>query len=179
MERRGTLTIIAFILLAVASGWLLRTLNSGKRDVSPTFTGLPDYFFNDAIITRYDKKGLPQFELRANSAMHYPADDRTELVKVEVIYYRERAAPWQLLAQSGLIPANKEIVRMMGGVTITELTESDTPLTLDTEYLQINTKTNLLTTDADVRITQGKSLVTGQGLEADLDNEWFILNSRV
>ncbi len=179
MERRGVLMIFAFILLALASGWLLRSLTPSERDGSQIFSGKPDYYFNGAIITRFNKQGRPLFNLHADSATHYPDDDRTELENVQVTYTRDPGTPWHISATSGLIPGGQEIVKMTGGVTITELEASSTPFTLNTDYLQINTDTNLLTTDADVRITQGNSQVTGQGLEADLDNEWFVLNSHV
>ena len=180
MERRTAIAIAGLLGLAIFSWWLLQTLSPQQRTSVADVRHEPDYYFRDAIITRFNDQCLPLFDLYADQVLHFPDDDSVELENIDIEYFRQDAPPWKIRSDKGVIPSGNTLVNLTGNVVMWQVNETtDAPLTLRTERLQILTDRNVAQTEHLVTISEGTSRVHGAGLTADLENELFRLDTQV
>jgi len=79
------------------------------------------------------------------------------------IYDQEGKHISTLRADSGWIREKRQEITVLGNVVV----KSDQGVILETQSLSWNPRTNKVTTEDFVKITKGKDIITGYGLEAD------------
>ena len=165
-ERASSLFPLLLILaLAAASLWLEHAVQAPERDKSGKTRHDPDFIAEDFGITKMDAAGKPEYILSAERMQHYPDDESTSVVAPRLVQRSDNANPVVIRADRGLILKK-------GG-------RGQSELRVQTEYLQVVPDRDLARTDKPVIITEGRSRLTGVGMEFNNKTRQFELQSHV
>jgi lipopolysaccharide export system protein LptC len=180
-DRASSLFPLLLILaLAAASLWLERAVQAPERDNSGKTRHDPDFIAEDFGITKMDTSGKPEYILSAERMQHYPDDDSTSVVAPHLVQRHDDANPVVIRADRGLIVNKGEEARFYGSVVVVrEAGRGQSELRVQTEYLQVVPELDLARTDQPVIITEGRSWLSGVGMEFNNRTRQFALQSQV
>jgi lipopolysaccharide export system protein LptC len=180
-DRASTLFPLLLILaLAAASLWLERAVQAPERDKSGKTRHDPDFVAEEFGITKISAAGKPEYILSAERMLHYPDDESTNIVAPRLVQRPDNAPPIVIRADSGLISKNGAETNFYGNVVVVrEAGQGRSELRVQTEYLQIVPDRNLARTDKPVIISEGRSRLSGVGMEFNNKTRQFALQSQV
>jgi len=180
-ERASNLFPLLLILaLAAASLWLERAVQAPEHDRSGKSRHDPDFIAEDFGIVKMNAAGKPEYTLSAARMLHYPDDETTSIVAPRLVQRHDNAAPIVISAERGLVSKNGEEASFSGGVVaVREAGQGRDELRMQTEYLQVIPDRDLARTDKPVVITEGRSRLTGTGMELNNKTREFTLRSQV
>lgn len=180
-DRASSLFPLLLILaLAAASLWLERAVQAPERDNSGKTRHDPDFVAEDFGIIKMNAAGKPEYTLSAKRMLHYPDDGSTNIVAPRLVQRTDNATPIVIRADSGLISKNGEEASFYGNVVVVrEAGQGRSELRVQTEYLQIVPDRDLARTDKPVIITEGRSRLSGVGMEFNNKTRQFALQSQV
>jgi lipopolysaccharide export system protein LptC len=183
MKRQRSSSLFPLLLiLAMAAGslWLERAVQAPERDRSGKSRHDPDFIAEDFGITKMSPAGNPEYSLSAERMLHYPDDESTDILAPRMVQRQENAAPVLIRADRGRISRNGEETQFYGNVVVLrEAGRGRGELRVQTEYLQIIPERDLARTDKPVVISEGRSRLTGVGLEFNNKTRQFALLSQV
>lgn len=155
------------LLLAMLGFWLNHVSGRIETVDNAGFTHDPDYIVERFDALAFDMKGNPQHRLMADRMVHYMDDDTTVLDKPHFLSL-DPQAPVEVNAKRALISTDGKRVFFLNQVHATRTSPSGmAPITVDTEYLQVNPDERTMSTDRFVTLRQGRSSMTANGLRAD------------
>ncbi len=158
--------LLLLLALAAASLWLERAVQAPERDKSGKLRHDPDFIAEGFGITKMDATGKPEYVLSAARMQHYPDDESTSVVAPRLVQRHDNANPVVIRADRGLIAKNGEEASFYGSVVVVrEAGRGQSELRVQTEYLQVVPERNLARTDKPVIITEGRSRLSGVGME--------------
>jgi lipopolysaccharide export system protein LptC len=167
-------------VLAAGSLWLERAVRAPERDLSGKTRHDPDFIAEDFGVTKMSATGKPEYRLYAARMLHYPDDDSTDIVGPRLVQSRDNAAPIIIRADRGQVSRNGEEASFYGNVVVVrEAGRGRSELRMQTEYLQIFPERDLARTDKPVIITEGRSRLSGVGMELNNKTRQFKLLSQV
>ncbi|MCB5188338.1 LPS export ABC transporter periplasmic protein LptC [Methylobacillus caricis] len=168
-------------LLALLTLWIDRTVQPPEPRVDGSTRHDPDYVLNNFVTTKTDASGNISHILRASEMRHYPDDDTTELENPHFTQYGVGKPTTMIEGKRGQVSSNGEIVQFRDNVRVVREAFGDkAEMTLTTDYLQVEPKREIATTDRPVVITQGpKSVVHAVGMIYDKKQQTIQLNKRV
>jgi lipopolysaccharide export system protein LptC len=180
-DRASSLFPLLLILaLAAASLWLERAVQAPERDKSGKTRHDPDFIAEDFRITKMGVTGKPEYILSAERMQHYPDDESTSAVAPRLVQRHDNANPVVIRADRGLIAKNGKEAGFYGSVVVVrEAGRGQSELRVQTEYLQILPDSDLARTDKPVIITEGRSRLSGIGMEFNNKTRQFALQSQV
>jgi len=180
-DRASSLFPLLLILaLAAASLWLERAVQTPERDNSAKMRHDPDFVAEEFGITKIGATGKPEFILSAERMLHYPDDESTNIVAPRLVQHPADATPVVIRADRGLISRNGEEASFYANVEVVRAAgEGRSELRVQTEYLQIIPDLDLARTDKPVVITEGRSRLSGVGMEFNNRTRQFALKSQV
>lgn len=180
-NRASTLfPLLLLLALAAASLWLERAVQAPERDQSGKLRHDPDFIAEDFGITKMDAAGKPEYILSAERMQHYPDDESTSVVAPRLVQRHDNANPVVIRADRGLIEKKGEEASFYGSVVVVrEAGRGQSELRVQTEYLQVIPDRDLARTDKPVIITEGRSRLSGIGMEFNNKTRQFALQSQV
>lgn len=180
-NRASTLfPLLLLLALAAASLWLERAVQAPERDQSGKLRHDPDFIAEDFGITKMDAAGKPEYILSAERMQHYPDDESTSVVAPRLVQRHDNANPVVIRADRGLIAKKGEEASFYGSVVVVrEAGRGQSELRVQTEYLQVIPDRDLARTDKPVIITEGRSRLSGIGMEFNNKTRQFALQSQV
>lgn len=180
-NRASTLfPLLLLLALAAASLWLERAVQAPERDQSGKLRHDPDFIAEDFGITKIDAAGKPEYILSAERMQHYPDDESTSVVAPRLVQRHDNANPVVIRADRGLIAKKGEEASFYGSVVVVrEAGRGQSELRVQTEYLQVIPDRDLARTDKPVIITEGRSRLSGIGMEFNNKTRQFALQSQV
>jgi lipopolysaccharide export system protein LptC len=180
-DRVSTLFPLLLILArAAGSLWLERAVQAPERDNSGKTRHDPDFIAEDFAVTKMDVTGKPEYILSAERMQHYPDDESTSVVAPRLEQHHENANPVVIHAERGLIAKNGEEAEFYGSVVVVRAAgQGQNELREQTEYLQVVPDLDLARTDMPVIITEGRSRLSGVGMEFNNRTRQFELRSQV
>jgi lipopolysaccharide export system protein LptC len=182
MKRTRPSTLFPLLLLlalAAASLWLERAVQPPERDMSGKLRHDPDFIAEDFGITKISASGKLEYSLSAARMQHYPDDETTDIVAPRLVQRHDKAAPIVIRADRGRLSKDGEEARFYGNVEVVrEAGQGRGELRVRTEYLQIIPDRDLARTDKPVIITQGRSRLSGVGMEFNNKTRQFALLSQ-
>ncbi len=126
---------------------------------------IPDAEVYGATIQLYDK-GRVTTKILADKIVKFDSIDSTMGYDLDIDFYDSTGAvSSHVVGDSGVIRENAGLLHIFGNVVVV----TNDNRKLNTDDLLWNKATNKITTDAFVRITRGKDVVTGWGLVANND----------
>jgi lipopolysaccharide export system protein LptC len=172
--------LLLMLALAAASLWLERAVQAPERDKSGKMRHDPDFIAEDFGITKMGVTGKPEYILSAERMQHYPDDESTSVVAPRLVQRHDNANPVVIRAERGLITKNGEEANFYGSVVVVrEAGRGQSELRVQTEYLQVVPDRDLARTDKPVIITEGRSRLSGGGMEFNNKTRQFALQSQV
>jgi lipopolysaccharide export system protein LptC len=171
------LPLMLAALLAGLTYWLDHVV---QNDTGPRANRRhdPDYFVDHFTVRRFGPDGTLQHTITADRMVHFPDDDSTEVVSPHLVY--ETVPPTDITARTAWLDSKGKHVRLDDDVRIVRASIGDQPETvITTSVLYVTPDDETASTKAPVVITQGKSVVTGVGLEANNKTEVAVLSGPV
>jgi len=172
--------LLLMLALAAASLWLERAVQAPERDSSGKTRHDPDFIAEDFGISKLDASGKPEYSLSAARMLHYPDDDSTDIVAPHLVQRHGDDTPIVIRADRGLISKGGDEASLFGNVVVVrEAGRGRSELRVQTEYLQVVPDQDIARTDKPVTITEGRSRLSGVGMEFNNKTRQFALLSQV
>ncbi len=172
--------LLLMLALAAGSFWLERAVQAPALDQSGRMRHDPDFIAEDFNVTKMDPAGKPEYVLFAESMLHYPDDDSTDIVAPRLVQNNDDSAPIDIRADRGVISSRGEEAKLFGNVVVVrEASKGQSEMRLQTEYLQVFPDRDFARTDKPVLITQDNSRLSGVGMEFNNKTRQFALLSQV
>lgn len=169
MRASGTklLPLVLVTLLAALTFWLEQATRVGESHRDGKGRHDPDFMVDGFTVRRYDVDGHLQHLLAARKMLHYTDDDSTEVDSPVLNYFSNGRRTEVTAPRAWLGPQGKEL-RLRGGVRVVggaSATEAETVIA--TDEMLVYPDDEIARSNTPVTITQGSSVISGSGLEAD------------
>jgi lipopolysaccharide export system protein LptC len=172
--------LLLMLVLAAGSLWLERAVQAPARDNSAKMRHDPDFIADGFGITKISATGKPEYILSATRMLHYPDDETTAIIAPRLVQRHDNANPIVIDADRGLVSKNGEEASFYGNVVVVrEAGQGQDELRVQTEYLQVVPDLDIARTDKPVIITEGRSKLSGVGMEVNSKTRRFVLQSQV
>jgi lipopolysaccharide export system protein LptC len=143
-------------------------------------SGEPDYFVEGLALTRMSSTGAPSFRLEADGLKHDPDGNSTEFVRPRMVSLDPSRPRVVVVADRGRVSSDGNRTELAGNVVITRAaTDGAAALRAETEAAVVLPEQNLIRSDREVRIVQGRNQLVGVGMELDNETRQLRLDSRV
>lgn len=174
-------TVFPLILIGALAGmtyWLDLTSRAPTGVSDGKSRHDPDYMVENFEVRRFDPEGALQHTLRAPLMRHYPDDDSTVVFGPDLTYHR--VPPTLISAREGRVNSGATHIELIDEVRVTRGAYAGKPDTvLTTTHLDAYPDDELATSNMPVTITQGRTNVTGSGLEANNKTQIYVLEGPV
>ncbi|MDM8544875.1 LPS export ABC transporter periplasmic protein LptC [Candidatus Venteria ishoeyi] len=172
--------LLALILCAAASFWLLKTLEKTNTvHAKLEIDYVPDYAMVDFISTATNLNGQIDYQLQAQMLKHYPQID-TELVQPYLVFYQENKPRWYVRALQGRVSTDAQIIELQGQVQIWQYDLSGyLQLHIKTQNLRIKPAEEFVETDNSAEIHTPQGTTHSMGMRAWLKTQQMELFSQV
>lgn len=164
-ERLYPLIVIA--VLAGSTLWL--DYSTSERDSTPQLRlrDKPDFIAEQARLVSFNEQGLRHYELTSPRIVHFPIDNVTVL-DAPVLNLAQDARKMRIDARQAEVHARGDEILLQQDVLVWRQGLGDeADMTLETNSLTVWPNDQRAASDEAVRITQGPSVATAQGLRAD------------
>ncbi|EIJ43668.1 hypothetical protein BegalDRAFT_2834 [Beggiatoa alba B18LD] len=115
-EQWGIWAFIACIA-ALSTIWLYRMEQDKTAQVDTDLSRSPDYTLGRFTATQFDKNGLLQQRLIADTMVHYP-EIETDVRAPVLFFYTAGQLTWQVVAEQGRISPNNKDIWFLGETTM-------------------------------------------------------------
>ena len=166
MDARNSVQLILLLIAAVASGVLLLRNTSEPPDQPSTARLGIGYYMTDAELIVTGEDGRTRYRVRTNNAVQDRDAGTISLDGVHVEYDPLSSVPWDLRATTGHIPPDRNIIELEGDVIAKTRDDDNVPITIRTDFLELNTETYIAQTEHDVAIDYATNRVFATGLRA-------------
>jgi LPS export ABC transporter protein LptC len=175
----ATATLIA---LAVAGLLLLSSEQSSLAPPAPGTVQLPDpgYSARNATLIETGPDGQPMYTVVAQVVHQQPDSQQVTLDGVQLRFRDPKAQIWNGSSDRGLIVNDAAQVEMLGNVKLWGLLPgSDQLAHVSTDWLRVNTQTEVVSTQAPVAFDWNRQHLQGRGMTLHLKSSQLRLQSDV
>lgn len=173
MKKIGLIILPGIIAIALFVG--IHSLDTLSDEAGATITSLKFNAYAEGINTiRYDAEGSINYTLQAESQVHYN-DESTKLEKPFIRLYQSGDSRWNIVANSGKILAAETTgegafkrIELIGDVQVSSLDEFGNRILMSTEFLTLNTESEILETNQQVSIVTSALQQSSLGMVAKL-----------
>ena len=152
-----------FLVLAFISVWTITTdYNKTHQLQQPANKIYAEIFMDEFEMTAMSENGEPDYILIGSRLQRYSNSNDTE-IKQPVFHLLQKNKQWKVSADEALINDKKETIQLIDNVVMQQQ-DTEPAVTIRTQNLLINTRTQIAQTQAQVEITQGKSRIKSNGL---------------
>lgn len=176
---KRTISLIIISTLALLSWWFQDIWKDAPIIQPQKDSHFPDYFMENFTLTNMDETGKPSYVLRALRMLHYADDDSSELEQPQIQFLGD-GGDWTITAEHALILEQSNQIQLKTNVLLNRnASAGQTPLTITTEYLSINTRTEIAKTSHLAQVSSKDLSLTSRGLVYDNRNGILKLVSEV
>lgn len=170
--------VVMLAMLAALTFWLDRaTRNEGGDDGKNRHD--PDFVVQDYTFRKLDAQGKLRFVQEGRKMTHYPDDDTTEIEQLLLTSYAS-VRPVHVRAQTAVVTKDGQSVTLKDNVYGWSEAGGGSPETnFTTSRLVAYPDQDIAQTDAPVTIVQGRSRITGVGMDVDNKQNMLTLRSQV
>lgn len=120
------------------------------------------------------------YRISASAVEERPAESRTVLADVTIVYSPLADVPWEIRADSGEIPDAQRFLELSGSVELaTTESASGESTQIRAPRIRFSPDEYLATTDTDVSVSLGTERLEAVGMIADLKDDYLELESSV
>ncbi len=176
---QATALVILLTVVAGAGGCDSNVVEAAARNnIEPGSD--PGYSLKNAEIIETDSQGKPRYTVNAQHAQQDPTSGEIELQTIRMRLRDQRGSEWRLQAKSGRMPEDASTVELRGQVVVEGApSKGSEEMKLRTEELDVDTRSERVSTAAPVSITMSGRLLTARGMKADLKDRRLQLESEV
>lgn len=180
VNARNLLGFAALAGIASASWYFARFETDYGTAVDSQSQGPLGYYLRNADISIMDDDGRMLYRISARAVEERPAENRTVLSDVAIVYSPLAEVPWEIRADSGEIPDAQRYLDLSGSVELatTEASTGETTL-IQAPRIRLAPDDYLATTDSDVSVSLGPERLEAVGMIADLKADYLELESSV
>ena len=169
----------ALLAAAGASAWMLYGLDPDAPVTAREAPDAPDAYMEHFVTVEMDGAGRPLRRIEA-SRIAYHADRTVELSNPRYVLFRAEGEPWHVRSERGRVSPDGTVVWLLGKVDIWRNDASGArDLDIRTERLKVLPDAEYGETAEPVTILTPRSVSTGVGMRAWLDETRFQLLSQV
>jgi lipopolysaccharide export system protein LptC len=173
------LPIMLMLFLGALTLWLRITMEAPAKIGNGHDRHDPDAIIDNFTVTRLDERGAAQYTLTASRMLHFADDDSTELAAPQVVKLGEGPTV-TITAERGTVTRDGAEAFFHGNVLVVRAATTEREeLRVSTDYLHVLAEKNIARTDRAVTITEGRSVLSGVGMEFDENARRFALFSQV
>jgi lipopolysaccharide export system protein LptC len=171
--------LLLMLALALLTFWLDRTVR--EEEAHPSLRRHdPDYIVENFRVLNYNQSGAVESSLTARKMLHYPDDDSTELAQPHLIETKTGQPRTDVSATRGVLSQDGEEVFLYDNVVLErEATDARSAMRVETSELQYARSRSIARSERDVRIIEDRQVISGRGMEYDMDAERIALRERV
>lgn len=174
----GGAAVIALLVI----GWL--SVNDERIGPAPAAVRAkrlnPGYAAQNAVLIETGPDGRPMYTLHASEIREQPTSQAVRLLDVTLEFRDPHGGVWNGRANEGLVSSGAAHVALSGAVTLTgALPESTAPLSISTDRLAVDTRSDVVTTTDPVVLEWNGEQVSARGLVAQLKDQRVTLESDV
>jgi len=172
--------LIPLLLLAiVAREWAEAPETKEAEDTVDMTNTRADYYLEKFETRKLDAVGNPEYVITGDTLFHYPADDSSEIEQPNLTLHRNNNI-WVMDSQRGKLTTNPDIFVLEGVVTMQRLpSATTTPITIRTSDLEIQTASNIVSTDAMIEVESPNWTLRSVGFESRIDEGILYLHNQV
>lgn len=171
--------LAVLLTLAALTFWLERATRIDEPRRDGKLRHDPDFIAENFTLRQLDRNGRVKYALSAEKMLHYADDESTDVTQPRLTYF-ETPPPFHLQARRANISKDGKIIELRDDVFgRREAGVEDPPMTFASSELTVYPDDELARTSAPVTLTQGRSVVSGVGMEADNLKRIFQLHDRV
>ncbi len=159
---KGPLSLIIFLFLAIIAWWSITEKHEEEQLQQAKRKSYVEIFMNEFEITTMNENGSPNYILNGSYLQRYNDSDETEVQK-PVFNLLQKNGQWKISADNAIINDKNETIQLNNNV-IMQQQNIEPAITIRTQRLLINTKTQIAQTQTQVNITQGQSLLKAKGM---------------
>ncbi|MBB3231548.1 LPS export ABC transporter periplasmic protein LptC [Halomonas stenophila] len=165
LPRPGFRTWLLLVLLALGGGLALLDQREASRPgaVPRDAAGEPDYFLEDARLTRFDVQGRPHQRLETPRLVHTPDDDVTRLATPDVRLRDDSGRRWLATAARGRLGAGGNPLLLEGDARLSAPRER---WHLETEALHYDADTGHAWSETPALLRQPPQRMRGERFDA-------------
>lgn len=173
--------IVILSLLALLTAWINHMVQPPQPKLDGSSRHDPDYVMSNFVTSQTDVNGSLRYKLAAAEMKHFPDDDTTDLLHPHYTQFSLDKPYTQVEALRGYVASNGEQVQLVDSVKITRQALADRgEMTVETEYLNILPKQDLVHTDSPVVIKQApKTVIYATGMVYEKDKRTLTLLHKV
>ena len=178
LSSTNLLPLLLLTFLAALTFWLERATHFDAKRGDGKGRHDPDFIVEKFTVRRYGISGALQYVVTAPKMLHYADDESSEVTAPAMTYFAEDR---RILANAGKAWLSKEgkEVRLSDGVRIVREATADSPeMVVTTAEMQLTPDDEIARSTLPTTITQGRSTVTGTGLDVDNKTRMFKLMGR-
>jgi len=179
LHSANLLPLVLLTLLAALTFWLEQTTQGDS--LAPNGRGRhdPDFLVSDLEMRQFNQNGSLKHSLAAKRMLHYADDDSTVVEQPALTFYSQ-TLPTRLSAQLATVSQDGKEVRLSGDVKMLREARDDSPeLLVTTAELRVFPDDEVARSAVPVTIRQGRSVITGSGIEVDNRGQTLQLLGRV
>lgn len=163
----GLFPILLLVALGALTLWLERATQLDNGQNNGKFRHDPDFMVENFTVRRFAADGMLQNTLTARKMVHFPDDDSTDVDAPRVLFNRG-PQPVRLSSNTAWVSKDGKEVKLKGDVRYIRPGLNGAPETaIATAEMTLLPDDELAHSDVPVTITQGQTIVTGSGLDAD------------
>jgi LPS export ABC transporter protein LptC len=156
-------SISIFLALAVIVLWSVTTnYSSEEADAEVKYKNYAEVFMNQFEMTSMNKNGNPDYIINGSYLQRYSSSNNTEIDQ-PVFQLLQEHRQWLISADKAIINDESETINFLDNVVMKQH-DTALPVTIHTDRLLINTKTQMARTRARVDITRGNSRLKSKGM---------------
>lgn len=177
---RLTAVLLAGVLFAFGSFWLLQAIISGDADIkSDPSLNEPDYIVEKFSVVRMAPNGQPRYIISGDKLTHRPLDDSADVDNPVVKSVSPDQAAMTINAKRAHIDHGNTRVQLMDDVRVVRAASAKSePMVLTTEALTVLPDEERIETDQPVEMKLGSATVRGTGMWADNAKRQLHMESR-
>ncbi|MDW5378631.1 LPS export ABC transporter periplasmic protein LptC [Halomonas sp. HP20-15] len=167
-------------LILIALGGLLALIEQRNISLpappSTAASGEPDYYLEDATLTRFDAAGTAHQRLETPRLTHTPDDDVTHLETPDARLVDDRGRVWFASADTGRLGANANPLKLSGDA---QLEAPEQGWQINSEVLVYDADTGHAWSESEAVLRKFQQRVRGDRFDAWLDSGRMRLNGNV
>lgn len=160
---KSQIGLALFVAVAIIAWWSTMVFFDDDNKIQPTQAKhYIEIFMNKFEMTAMNENGTPAYILNGTRYEKYNDSDEA-IVNKPVIFLLNTDKQWKISADLALVNNKKETVLLKDNVLVQQQ-NIEPSITLSTQRLQIDTKSQIAQTESPVDITQGNSRLTSIGM---------------
>lgn len=167
-----------FLLVAIVAWWTITNRSGEKTQLQqPKSEKYVEVFMDEFEMTVMNETGLPDYILNGKHLQRYNDSTETE-IQQPTFHILQKDKQWVISADSATVNDEDETIQLNKNVVMQQK-NSQPVVTIRTQNLLINTKTQIAKTLAMVDITQGGSHLSATGMVFNNITSALELSSKV